>query len=127
MLTAIYFAAGADEALPATFADRPLPRTDFLRNGRVSLEAIERHMDTIIRAPGDLTLNSSHPQGGNPMSDNRSVGVVDAGCRVHGFRNLFVCDASVFPTSVRINPQLTIMALADYMWRRSISQDGARI
>lgn len=126
MLSAIYFAAGADEALPATFADRPLPRADFLRNGRISLEAIERHVDTIIRAPGDLTLNSSHPQGGNPMSNDRSIGAVDAGCRVHGFRNLFVCDASVFPTSVRINPQLTIMALADYMWRRSISQDGAR-
>jgi choline dehydrogenase-like flavoprotein len=29
-------------------------------------------------------------------------------------RNLYVCDASVFPTSVGVNPQLTVMALADY-------------
>ena len=34
--------------------------------------------------------------------------------RVHGMDNLYVCDASVFPTSVGVNPQLTVMALADY-------------
>ena len=39
----------------------------------------------------------------------------------HGFANLFVCDASVFPTSIGINPQLTIMALADYAWRHCIA------
>jgi hypothetical protein len=27
---------------------------------------------------------------------------------------LAVCDASVFPSSVTMNPQLTVMALADY-------------
>jgi choline dehydrogenase-like flavoprotein len=41
---------------------------------------------------------------------------------VHGFANLFVADASVFPTSIGINPQLTIMALADYAWHNCISQ-----
>jgi choline dehydrogenase-like flavoprotein len=41
-------------------------------------------------------------------------GVVDAGFRVHGLANLYVCDASVFPTSTGVNPQLTVMALANY-------------
>jgi len=48
------------------------------------------------------------------MSDDPSIGVVDSRFRVHGYDNLFVCDASVFPTTIRINPQLTIMAMADY-------------
>jgi choline dehydrogenase-like flavoprotein len=74
----------------------------------------------VVRRPADVTLNSSHPQGGNPMGDRR-VGAVDPGFRVHGTRNLYVCDASVFPTTIRINPMLTVMALADYAWERSIA------
>jgi choline dehydrogenase-like flavoprotein len=33
---------------------------------------------------------------------------------VRGFENLYVCDASVFPTSVHVNPQLTVMGMAQY-------------
>ena len=38
--------------------------------------------------------------------------MVDSDCRVHGFKNLFVCDASVFPTSVGVNPQISVMTVA---------------
>ena len=69
----------------------------------------------------DLLLNSSHPQGGNPMSDDRRVGVVGTDFRVHGTRNLFVADASVFPTSIHVNPQLTIMAMAGLAWETVIA------
>jgi choline dehydrogenase-like flavoprotein len=41
-------------------------------------------------------------------------GVVDPSFRVHGLDNLYVCDASVFPSSLGVNPQLTVMALAHY-------------
>lgn len=41
-----------------------------------------------------------------------SVSVVDANCRSHGVGNLFVVDASVFPSSGGTNPSLTIAALA---------------
>jgi len=33
---------------------------------------------------------------------------------VHGYENLYVCDASVFPSSLTVNPQLTVMSLAHY-------------
>ena len=33
--------------------------------------------------------------------------------RVHGTQNLHLCDASVFPTSLGVNPQLTTMSLAE--------------
>jgi cholesterol oxidase len=48
------------------------------------------------------------------MSRQRALGVVDRDFRVHGFENLYVCDASVIPSSLQVNPQLTVMALAHY-------------
>jgi choline dehydrogenase-like flavoprotein len=59
----------------------------------------------------DISLISAHPQGGNRMAE-KVPSVVDSNCRVHGIKNLFVCDASVFPTSVGVNPQISVMALA---------------
>jgi choline dehydrogenase-like flavoprotein/UDP-2,3-diacylglucosamine pyrophosphatase LpxH len=122
LLAGLHFAAGAQTVLPSTFIDSPMPAEEFAPGGRIDQAKITRHIARFVEAPGDLTLNTAHPQGGNPMSDDRSVGAIDSRFRVHGFSNLFVCDASVFPTSIGINPQLTIMALADYAWRRSISQ-----
>ena len=57
-------------------------------------------------------VGSAHPQGGNKMGENSEDCVVDSDCKVFGFRNLYVCDASVFPTALGVNPQLTVMALA---------------
>ena len=51
-------------------------------------------------------------------------GVVDPDFRVHGYRNLYVCDASVFPTSIGVNPQLTVMALG--LRRRGAGEAGRR-
>jgi choline dehydrogenase-like flavoprotein len=46
------------------------------------------------------------------MSTDSSLGVVDSDSKVHDWDNLYVCDASVFPTAITVNPQLTVMALA---------------
>jgi choline dehydrogenase-like flavoprotein len=92
-----------------------------VRNGHSDAAAILAAIRRAAPRSQDLTLNSSHPQGGNPMSDRPDVGVVDSGFRVHGTRNVYVCDASVFPTSIRINPQETIMAFADYAWETSLA------
>jgi choline dehydrogenase-like flavoprotein len=68
----------------------------------------------MVAEADDIAYGSSHPQGGNPMSDDPGCGAVDSNFRVHGFDNLFVCDASVFPQPIQANPQLTVMAMADY-------------
>jgi choline dehydrogenase-like flavoprotein len=39
--------------------------------------------------------------------------VVAPDFRVHGAENVFVADASLFPTSLGLNPHWTVMALAD--------------
>jgi choline dehydrogenase-like flavoprotein len=97
----IYFAAGAKRVLPATFKDLELTGIADLR-----------YLDDLIRAPDDLVLGSAHPQGGNPMNVDPEKGVIGADYRVHGFENLFVADASVFPSNILANCQATVMAVS---------------
>ena len=73
---------------------------------------IPKLKDAVRENPNDLMLGSAHPQGGNRMGNNEDECVVDSDCKVFGFDNLYVCDASVFPTALGVNPQLTVMALA---------------
>jgi choline dehydrogenase-like flavoprotein len=68
-----------------------------------------RALPEIVSDPSTITLGTGHPQGGNALG-----AVLDPGFRVHGYSNLYVCDASVFPSSLTVNPQLTVMSLADY-------------
>lgn len=94
----IFLEAGATRVMPATFKWHELRSVE-------EIDGLDRH----VREDGDLLITSAHPQGGNAIGDD---GVVDADFRVHGFANLYVCDASVFPTSVHVNPQLTVMGMA---------------
>jgi choline dehydrogenase-like flavoprotein len=57
-------------------------------------------------------LMGDHPMGATRMSASAETGVVDAECRVHGTRNLFVSSSSVFPSTGWSNPTLTIVAIA---------------
>lgn len=119
------FHANAERVMVSTH--RPLVVS---RNGNSPAEAARRLrecLDEVIEGSSDmLNMGSSHPQGGNAMSTGPETGVVDADCRVHGYRNLYVCDASVFPTSVTVNPQLTVMALAEYAARRMLRPPADR-
>jgi choline dehydrogenase-like flavoprotein len=76
----------------------------------------------IVEDPKNLLLGSAHPQSGNRIGSSLSDSVVDSDCKVHDFRNLFVCDASVFPTSVGVNPQISVMTVASIVASR-ISRD----
>ena len=62
---------------------------------------------------------SAHPLGGCPMGDDASNGVVDSLGRVFRGKNgkakyegLYIADGSIIPTSLGVNPSLTITALA---------------
>lgn len=72
-------------------------------------------LDEAISGPKDLNhFGTAHPFGGNVMSENPARGVVDNDFRVHGYEDLFVCDASVFPSPVQLNPMATVLATAEY-------------
>jgi cholesterol oxidase len=98
----IYLAAGARVVMPRPSA------TEFKNEAELA------RLPDFIRDSADMTLGTGHPQGGNALSRDSNRGVVDPEFRVYGYDNLFVCDASVFPSSIGVNPQLTVMALADY-------------
>lgn len=81
---------------------------------------IPKLVDKILRDPKNLLLGSAHPQSGNRIGANPSESVVDTNCRVHGLENLFVCDASVFPTAVGVNPQISVMTVASIIASRIV-------
>jgi choline dehydrogenase-like flavoprotein len=54
------------------------------------------------------------PQGGNAISLDPAKGPVDPEFRVRGVPNVYVCDASVFPTAVTVAPNLSALTLAEY-------------
>ncbi len=79
---------------------------------------IDGFFDRVIREADDVTLSSSHPHGGNGRNADPEKGVVDLDCRVHRTENVLVTDASVFPSCIRVNAQLTTMAMAHYATAR---------
>jgi choline dehydrogenase-like flavoprotein len=75
----------------------------------------EKLMQKIREAVPDaerIMLASAHPQGGLRFSKTPEDGVVGEDFRVHGVGNLFVADASLFPSTIVVNPQWTVMALS---------------
>jgi choline dehydrogenase-like flavoprotein len=63
-----------------------------------------------------------HPLGTARADADPSQGVVDAGLEVHGVEGLYVSDASAVPSSLGVNPQITIMALATRLAYRLLAK-----
>jgi choline dehydrogenase-like flavoprotein len=60
----------------------------------------------------DLKLMGFHPLGTARADARPERGVVDGDLRLHGMEGVHVADGSVVPSSLGVNPQMTIMALA---------------
>src|ERR671932_2466964 len=99
-LCELYWAAGAKVVYP------PIEGIGELRDGDVG-----RVREHDLR-PSQLTLLAFHPLGTARADARPEHGVVDADQRVRGSENLYVADGSVVPSSLGVNPQITIMALA---------------
>jgi choline dehydrogenase-like flavoprotein len=114
LLAELLFAAGARTVLT------PVASARELRDG--DLTPLTSHR---VRA-GELKLMAFHPLGTARASARPGDGVVDADLRVHGVKGLHVCDGSVVPTSLGVNPQLTIMALATRLGEHLTLEAGCR-
>jgi enediyne biosynthesis protein E9 len=55
----------------------------------------------------------AHPLGGCRMADSKDLGVVDHRCEAFDNEGLFCIDSSAIPTSLGVNPSLTISAVSE--------------
>jgi choline dehydrogenase-like flavoprotein len=65
----------------------------------------------------------SHLFGGCVMGHDPARSVCDERGRVHGYENLWIADASAIPSTLGVNPQHTIMALAR-VWARGALEEN---
>jgi len=91
---------------------------DSIRRSQLILaEELKRHgVGELVVELKDASIPRSihggwHHMGTTRMDDDPKQGVVDRNCRVHGYGNLFVAGASVFPTVGYANPVLTLIAV----------------
>ena len=109
-LAELGLAAGAQRIVLPTEPGLDIPLT------AANVERFKKALTDYPLDMSDLRLTTAHPQGGNRMmgdkSPHRDQRAVDGSFRVDGFDNVFVADASVFPTGITVNPQWTIMALS---------------
>jgi choline dehydrogenase-like flavoprotein len=100
LLCELYWEAGAEVVYP------PVEGLHELRAG--DMEPLRRRR---VR-PHDLMLLAFHPLGTARADARPSSGVVDGDLKLHGCEGVYVADGSVVPSSIGVNPQITIMALA---------------
>ncbi len=95
-----FFAAGAKEVF-CPILGAPAMDADAFR--RFPFEDVKSR---------DIECSSQHPLGSCRMGKTREHSVVDTYGKVWDTRELYVADGSIVPTSLGVNPQLTIMTLA---------------
>lgn len=61
------------------------------------------------------TSSTAHILGGAAMGDTPDTSVCDPQGRVFGYDNLYVCDGSLVPANLGVNPSLTITALSEFV------------
>ncbi len=97
----IWFAAGAKRVETIFHSFREMTPRDLSRLNH-----------TRIRPTDIFGLSAYHPMGTCRMGADPDWSVVGPGGEAWDVGDLFVCDASILPTSLGVNPQLTVMALA---------------
>lgn len=64
----------------------------------------------------------AHPLGGCRMADTPDLGVVNDTGEVYGYEGLYCIDGSIVPTSLGVNPSLTISALTERCAERLVDR-----
>jgi len=99
----IHFAAGAQEVM-TLHATPTVIRSEGEIEGKVRSASWEKNA---------IALFSAHPLGTCRMGNDAGKSVVDPHCQTHDVPGLFVIDGSVTPTSLGVNPQITLFAIAE--------------
>jgi choline dehydrogenase-like flavoprotein len=101
----IHFAAGATEVYPN------IARVGVLKPGDLP------QFEAATFKPSELRLEAFHPMGTARIAADPRQGTCAPDGSVHGTRGLYVADASLFPTSVGVNPMMTVIAFSKQISR----------
>jgi choline dehydrogenase-like flavoprotein len=101
----VHFAAGATEVYPN------IARVGILKPGDLAT------FEATTFKPSELRLEAFHPMGTARIAADPAEGVCDIDGSVNGTQNLYVADGSLFPTSVGVNPMMTIIAFSKQVAR----------
>ncbi|MBN1336656.1 MAG: GMC family oxidoreductase [Deltaproteobacteria bacterium] len=100
-------------------SDAPRALPTCIPEANAAARAIARAIGGIPQgAWSEVLLNrplTAHVLGGCPMGGGVEEGVVDRAGRVFGHEGLYVCDGSIVPANLGVNPSLTITALAEHV------------
>jgi choline dehydrogenase-like flavoprotein len=99
----VHFAAGATEVYPNVGPVSVIPR------GKLA------EFESMKLKPADLRLEAFHPMSSARMGSDPDTSVCDRRGAVRGVENLYIADASLLPTSVGVNPMMTIIACATHV------------
>jgi choline dehydrogenase-like flavoprotein len=99
----IHFAAGATEVYPN------VGPVSIIRRGQLD------EFESMRLRPSDLRLEAFHPMSSARMGTDPDTSVCDPRGAVRGVENLYVADGSLLPTSVGVNPMMTIIACATHV------------
>ncbi|MDX2021874.1 MAG: FAD-dependent oxidoreductase [Deltaproteobacteria bacterium] len=105
-MTRILFAAGAKEVV--TLHREPLRLKSVADVGRLQQQAFGTQLHTLF---------SAHQMGGCGMGRSGASATDEHG-KLTGYDNVWVMDGSLFPSSLGVNPQLTIYALVRLLTQR---------
>ena len=95
-----------------TLSDQSL-RVRERANDAIREIAERRGVGRFLKLTETRGVYAAHPLGGCRMADAPAFGVVDDRCEAFGYEGLFCIDSSVIPTSLAVNPSLTIAAVSE--------------
>jgi choline dehydrogenase-like flavoprotein len=102
----LMYAAGATEVYPQ-IAGIPI-----IQRNRVA------ELESSPPSPSALRLEAFHPMGTARMDADAARGVVGTDGAVHGASDLYIADGSLLPSSIGVNPMMTIVAMASRVGRQ---------
>ncbi len=113
--------------LQSKLENRPIPTYIPMAN-RITRRMAEKIGGVPQSSIQEVFLNSpvtAHILGGAAMGDSAEAGVIDPENRVFGYDDFYVCDGSMVPGNLGVNPSLTITAMTERAMSKIPPKPGA--
>ena len=106
----LLYAAGASEVYPQVAGIPTLAKNKI------------EELESSPPSPSALRLEAFHPMGTARMDADPTRGVVGTDGALHGAEGIYVADGSLLPSSIGVNPMMTIIAMASQVAGRLASR-----